>query len=388
MISKNHSTILFIDRNGFDIYQGALANIPKFSFTQDVVANLDVVSKEQLTNLIAAFVKANKIVPGSLVVVLSDNVIFVKDLAVSAQKTPPSQGPKEDLSNDNDHKDEVRNFLEDIPFEEILAKVIKTGNVDRAVAVNRDLVMSIIDVFKGDKFIVEAIVPGFIFGQNANFTAGLTLNNARIVLENAEALKLGNLLTDQEKMIFPQTFGGEPGKLQVNNGEKKRKNLRQYILIGVFVVLLIVLAVVYFYSTASQAPSQNTKIKSNSAGTVNTPTASVSKSPVIEPTLTQAPTATASVELKDIKIKIIQNSQVDEKAVNLKSALLGIGFQNVVSEVSEISIPAKSSVVFSQDIAVETRDILLAEVEKILPGISVLESQDSNFTIKISIGKS
>ena len=379
MLSKSHPIILFIDRFGFSVYQDALANIPKFSFTPDLVANLDVISKDQFVNLIGTFIQVNKMVPSSLAVILSDNVIYVKDLVSPAPKLTSTQGLETDAVDDKEHEDEVQIFLENVPFEEVLAKVIKVCNINRAVAVNKDLAMTIADTFSSKGFSVEAIAPGFMYGQSANFTAGLTPDNARIVLENPEILKSGNLLTDQEKIIPSQNLESE-FKNPAVSGVKKPKGLRQFILIGVFVTLLVILAVVYLNLGVSQTPPKSSKAKSAATNAVNT-------SSVI-PTLTQTPVASVPIDPQNIKIKIIQSSQSDEKVTNLKSGLLGMGFTDIISEVSEVSIPEKSSVVFSQNVPADLRNNVIAEIKKILPDISILENQDVDLSVSILIGKS
>lgn len=384
MLSKNHPIILFIDRNSFSVYQDVLTNIPKFSFTPDIVVNLDVVNKEQFGSLIATFIQINKIVGSSLAVILSDDTVYIKDLANPVQKPTLVQGLKADSNDDKEHKDEVQNFLENIPFEEVLAKVIKTGNVNRIVAVNKDLVMAIIDTFTGKGSTIEAITPSFMYGQSANFTAGLTENNIRVILENAETLRSGNLLTDQEKIIPTQNLESElknppdGAKSDLTNGAKKPQNLRQYILVGIFVTFLVILAVVYLNLGVSQTPPVK-KVK-NSASTVSVPT--------VIPTLAQTVITDYPLDIKSIKIKIAQSVQADEKAADLKNELLKMGFEDIASEVSEMSIPEKSSVVFSQSIPADLRNNIIAEIKKILPDISVLENQDVNFTINIIIGKS
>lgn len=384
MLLKNHPIILFIDRFGFSVYQDTLANIPKFNFTPDLVANLDVINKEQFVNLIVTFIQINKIIPSSLAVILSDSTIYVKDLANPVQRPVSAQGLKTDLSDDKERKDEVRNFLEDVPFEEVLAKVIKVGSVNRIVAANKDLVMAIIEAFVSKGSVIEAIIPGFIYGQSANFATGLNQDNVRIVLGNAEILKSGNLLTDQEKMISSQNLESElknppaDAKQDLTGRIKKPRNRRQYILIGIFVILLIVLAVVYF--TMGASPTQTVNSVKNSASRANIPTPT--------PVLVQAAATIVSVDIKSVKVKIVQSVQTDEKAAGLRSGLLSLGFADVVSEISEVSVPEKSSVIFSQSIPADFRNNLIVEIKKILPNISILESQESGFTISIVIGKS
>ena len=240
MFSKNHPIILFIDRNGFSVFQDTQPNIPRFNFTPDVVTNLDVVSKEQFSNLIATFIQINKILPSSLALVLSDNIIYEKDVQTLGLEAPGNI--------DKEHKEEIQNFLEDVPFEEVLAKVIKTDK-PRIVAVNKDLVMTITDVFVNKGSTIEAIIPSFMYGSSVNFAAGLTQSNIQAILGESEILRTGNLLTDQQRITSPQSL--EIDKIEK---EKKPQNLRQYLLVGVFVTLLAILAVVYLNLGASQTP--------------------------------------------------------------------------------------------------------------------------------------
>ena len=235
MFFKNHPIILFLDRSGFSVFQDTVADIAKFNFTPDIVANLDVVNKEQFSTLITTFIQINKIVPSSLALVLSDNIIYEKDIQALNSET------QENI--DKEHKEEIQEFLEDIPFEEVLAKVIKIG-VPRIVAVNKDLVMTIADVFVNKGSVLEATIPSFMYGPNVNFAAGLTQNNIQAILEGSEILKTGNLLTNQENLNSLADLETEQ-KNPPAGGEKKPQNLRLYILVGVFVTLLVILAVVY-----------------------------------------------------------------------------------------------------------------------------------------------
>lgn len=263
MFSRNHPIILFLDRSGFSIFQDTLPNIAKFNFTQDIVANLDVVNKEQFVNLIATFIQINKILPSSLALVMSDNIIYEKDLENALQKQTLSSEPlglEAQGSIDKEHKEEIQNFLEDIPFEEVLAKVIRTEQLNRIVAVNKDLVMTIADVFVNKGSTIEAIIPSFMYGSNVNFAAGLTQNNIQAILGESGILRTGNLLIDQQKinsladLATGQKDPPAGAESDSAGGEKKPQNLRQYILIGIFVTLLVILAVVYLNLGVSQTP--------------------------------------------------------------------------------------------------------------------------------------
>lgn len=368
MFAKNHPIILFLDRSGFSVFQDTLPNIAKFNFTPDIVANLDVVSREQFVSLIATFIQINKIVPSTLVLILSDNIIYQKDLPV----LPLSLEAQENIGKER--KEGIQEFLEDVPFEEVLAKVIKTDKFSRIAAVNKELAMTIADAFANKGSAIEAIIPGFMYGSNVNFAAGLTQDNIQAVLKESEILRTGNLLTDQQKI---NSFSDSEAKRKDSpaGGEKKPQNLRQYILVSVFITLLIILAVVYLNLGVSQTPPVSSRI---------VPTAP----PAGEPTIVQAQASLIPVDFKSIKVKITQSSQADEKTANLRNVLLNIGFVDVVNEVSEVSTAEKSSIIFSQSIPADLKYKMITEIKKIFTDVAILENQDSDLTITILIGKS
>lgn len=371
MHSKNHPIILFLDRSGFSIFQDTLPNIAKFNFTPDIVANLDVVNKDQFASLIATFIQINKIVPSGLALILSDNIIYEKDLVNIPQKpttSPTPLGLETPLGADKEHKEEVQKFLENVPFEDVLAKVVKTDKSNRIVAVNRDLVMTIADVFRSKGATIEAIIPGFVYGPNVNFAAGLTQNNIQVVLGESEILRLGNLLTDQQTIIAPQSL-----EIEQKEKEKKPQSLRQFILVGVFITLLVILGVVYLNMGASPTPPE-------SKNSVVIPTNIPSSIPI--------QISTTQTDLRNIKIKIVQSSGSQDIAGSLSSQLLAAGFSDVVTEISQDVASEKSSIIFASDVPSDVREKAFIESKKILPDVSILENQDINLTVTILIGKS
>ena len=142
---------------------------------------------------------------------------------------------------------EIQNFLANVPFEDVLAKVIKTDKLELLVAVNKDIISSIIDPFVKKGFILEAVVPCFLYGQNINITNGLTVDAVRTILRKPELLKAANLLTDHQEIRQPAEVS-QTSSQNERGKEKKPQNIRQFILIGVFVVLIIVLVIVLFTS--------------------------------------------------------------------------------------------------------------------------------------------
>jgi hypothetical protein len=372
MMFKAHPIVIYIDRSGFSLYQDTLPNIARFHFTPDLIRHSDVLSKDQVVSLISTFITLNKIVGSSLVVILSDDIIYVKDLPVPQKPNPSVQvasQKQQEVVDDKTQQDEVQKFLEIVPFEDVLAKVIKTTNLNRIVAVNNDLVATIAGAFVDKGSNLEGVIPAFMYGQS--FSNGLTQNSSKTVLENGENFKAGNLLTNQEKVSLAQTFMGDLKLSAVTVENKKPKNTRQYILIGVFGLLLVVLGIVSYFSLVPQSVPQK-PAKTSSVKKLIKP----SVSPTVSP-----------VNYTNILISITA-SKNNQDAEDLRAALVDMGVINVEKNISTTPSPVKTSVTISQNIPSEISNAIVAEVKEVFPEISIIEGEASGSAIAIVVGKS
>jgi len=366
MALRSHPVIIFLDRNGFLLYQDFLPNVWQFPFSEDLVLHLEVVNNDQLVNFIWSFLQTNKIMASSLIIVLSDSVVFQKDLSLAQGGQAPEA---------EDQEKEIQRFLENVPFEHFMAKVV--GNT-RIVATNKELVEAIILPFKKLGCIVEAVVPSFLYSQTIDFSLGITRDAAKTILQNPDLLKMGNMLVDQKETEIKQE------RIDNNQHEaslkEKPKNTRQIVLIAIFVFLLIILAIVYFTmgdSSGSPNPTVN-----------NTPqTFRQATPPTLVPALTSETLSSPSANLKNTKITVIANSQTEVIGSALKRLLDKLGLQDVVLSVAQAPNPARSSILFSKSVDNEIRQKVTEEVKKILPDVSVQESQNmEDLTISITVG--
>lgn len=383
MFSKNNPIVLFLERNGFSLYQSSLTSILKFAFPPETVVNLDVINREQLINLIYSFIKTNKIIPSNLIIVILESIVYEKDLA---NNTSPTAGENFQLSREavqsvsakEQQEKEIQNFLENIPFEELFAKIVKLGETERLIAVNKDLAESIMEPFRKIGCIVEAIIPSFMYGKSVDFASGLTREASILVLRRPDIIKIGNLLTNQHVLNTQQHLESPT----IKQTEKKPKNIKLYIMIGVFVIVLIILAIVYFALGNTSGPSKKS----------TNPNLAPKVSSSITPTLSISPSSVSSSEatlsMESISVKIVQSDATEETVSTLVDGLKDLGFKNITTTATLDSIPARSSVSFSKNIPDDMRQNAVLEINNILPGILILESGSSDSTITILIGQS
>lgn len=224
-ITKRQLAILFLDRNSFDFFVSGAANALRFQFSENVIASLEIVNMEVLENQIKLFVEQNSIPSARITMILSSNVVFEKDLP----ETVPLEQKEED----------VQKFWGSVPFEDINSKTIKLDNGQRIIAVNNNLYEGIKTSFEKIGFVIETIVPYEALGPDLWNITYLDPQNSREILKRVDSFKEYSFdLPEEDKVVNnPQTKKG------VTSPEKAPPKTRFYIMAGVFIFLIVVLAI-------------------------------------------------------------------------------------------------------------------------------------------------
>lgn len=223
-ITKRQPAILFLDRNSFDFFVSGAANALRFPFNENVIASLEIVNTEALENQIKVFTEQNAIPSANITMILSSNVVFEKDL--------PGMVPLEQK------EEEVQKFWDTVPFEDINSKSIKLDNGERIIAVNNNLCNGLKISFEKIGFAIEMIVPYEALGPDLWNITYLDPQNSREILKRVDSFKQYSFeLLEEEKIVnIPQ---GNKNVLP----PKKPPKVRLYIMAGVFILLILALAV-------------------------------------------------------------------------------------------------------------------------------------------------
>jgi hypothetical protein len=202
----------------------------EFRFLPEFIRDLDIIDKELLFNLLDLFIKNNKIPPTSFIIVIADSASIIKDFL-----SPSTQN--------------IDEFLEHIPFEDISSKKILIPNGIRVYATNKDLYETIKEFLIRVGSEIIYILPGTIIGPELH--PSLDTNGINAILKKYQTLKEYNLATQP---VLQLTTGkkenheeketeAETPNIEIN--EKKSDKKRTIILVAVFAILLIVLIIVY-----------------------------------------------------------------------------------------------------------------------------------------------
>lgn len=215
-MAKEADTVLFLERNRITIYDAN--SILKLDVPPAVTKDMEIVDKGGFDSLLENFIKSKKLDPGLLWVVLSDEICFSHDVSeADASKLEA----------------EVRDFLETVPFEQVISKRFKSQTGVRVIAANLEMVEAATDIFERNGFVIEAITPAAIF---PGFAAKKALDpaSARFIISNKNIARQGNMLA---RINPPRPASPAP---QENN--KSKNKLLPYLLVGFFVLLVILVA--------------------------------------------------------------------------------------------------------------------------------------------------
>lgn len=383
------SGIIYLQRDNFHLYSPYLQTVVEFRFVPEIVKDLDVINKELLGDLIKVFIATNKIPPSNLSIVIADSAAFINDFLLP-QPTP--QQPQPDLNAQDALKVQANKFIEHVPFEDVMSKSFPSPTGVKVFATNKELYESIKSAFEKEKFIVDAVIPGLMFGNNLSTKPMLDVQTANLMLSKIPTLKEDNLLSQasitfslQGKEMEEEVDESEPeGPPKITMGMPEGKDKKRlYLMAGVFIVLIIVLIIVYFQSQAP-APAPPVTPTTQSSGAVQPLSNTNTAPPLTTPTTA---VAQATLEAKDLTVTILGTATSLQSAQKLKAQLDTFGFKAVQIQNQPTTGSSQSTITYSARPSVAARNIITSEVKRLAPQAIIQEKKESTVDIAIVLAK-
>lgn len=213
---KNPEILIFLSRNRVLFFE------PKSGFTKEldipntIMKDLEIVDANGFANLIGSFVDNEKLNSGKVVIVVSESISFIKEIAFS-------DGNKKGII--------VQDFTDTIPLEFPEVKVFRTSKLYKVVGVNPKYYQVLTEVMVSKGFPVVGIIPGGVIPE-VGPADGLTIETAQKILENYDNVKSQNFMdAGAEVEVASQPI--------ITTGKPKGNTI--YVLIGVFVIAAIAL---------------------------------------------------------------------------------------------------------------------------------------------------
>lgn len=226
MIGKNWLVIL-LSKNSMQLVGLGEEKIQTVNIGVDIIANMEVINKDGLYTLITNWLAHRPHSNAEIIWILAPEICFEHVITSTEQAKVDS---------------ETLQFLDTIPFEEVLSRVYKPLEWRLIVGVNKDLIMSVIQGFILHGYPTKAVIPGRIVQADAVLTEEIAQN----AVKRASELSRESLVSAPSPIVSyaapTQTTPGSSAPVEA----KPKSSLP--LLLGVFGVLVIVLVAVLLFS--------------------------------------------------------------------------------------------------------------------------------------------
>jgi len=235
-ISKRPTGVFYIDGNKAFYFEQALAAPIALDFPTDIISNFELINKKKLVSLIQTFIKNNKLYPKNIVMLLSIRVTYDREFphgSIEMQKN-------------------IQEFLELVPYEDIVEKKIISSGKTRVIATNKEVCEAIKSTFIISGFIVSGLYPlalvlEFIPQLKTNLDLSLFVNK----LPDLKSINMQHVV----EASSPTSYG-----TVATTGKEKPNKTRLYALGGIFGILLLVLGFVLYINVIAPPKVQTSNV--------------------------------------------------------------------------------------------------------------------------------
>lgn len=371
------SGVLYLLKDRLQLYSPLTGKVLELKFTPAMIRDLDVVDIEVIETAIKTFVTNGKIAPLGLFIVLSDNAYFTKDFVSTAQ---PNTSPMAADVQKELLRQQAEQFVEHVPFDNVVSKNIPLKNGIKVVATNKDFYEAIAMAFEHNSFILLGILPGLIVSPGFGAQPVLSAAMATTVITKANALKAYDLLNQQ--VYEPNVASTEEvDEVALEKQHPKKASRKQiYLVAAIFAVVIVLLVVVVMQFTAPPP-----KWSANPTPPPPAPAAQpVATSSAGATTETASPSASLT---SNLVVEIINDADTASVGDSLRENLNTYKFKRVTNE-TQTALGSSSTVIsFSPAILQSVRTLVLDEVRKVRTNVTVQDKTSATADITIIIGQ-
>lgn len=347
---------IYIDRNNLYYYGGNVHAPVAFPFPKTTVFDMEIINEAELATQISEWIKKNKIESSSTIILLSNTVYLQKEIP---EGTPPEK------------QNEIKKaFKENVPFSDTYLQEIPVGKSLLLVAVNTNFVYAIRDIFHSCGFTIDAIAPvAEVYGLQP-----VTAFNVQVAQEAIKKISKDNgfPLHQIEEVPNPQSEDPLP---------QTHSNNRLYIMVGVFAILIVILAVLFM---TQRKPK--TVRKEPTTPPVAAPAQQIILSPTISP-VTASSEATLGIPKDAITIQILNGSGVAGQADTVRQDLLEQGFSNVTTGNAPNVQSSRALIIFKKEVGENERNEIIEVIKLFVDDYTIQEKDDIDVDVLITTSR-
>lgn len=347
---KKPRSLLYLGRGGFDLFSTLGGESLRCSFSERAVSRLEVVDPTLLQSEIKAFLQEKKLVAGNLILMLLQDVTFEKK--ITATET-------------SGEENEVKNFLDEVPFERVGKRLLRQDSEVLLVATNRDLYEGVKRSFEEVGWEVSAVVPLSLFGKDKKADT-LSQDEVARVLTTPSLMRSGNFLLEETEV---QTHKKSSYRFQNAHLARIQNIIHGKLRLVVFGIVLAVLLGILLVLLMGRGKTES--VKRSVISEKGSPVASPS---VVSPTVVaqepestssaQIPETNASFERSKLKIKVVNATGVVGQAKKVADELKNLGYTLIETANSRKSDLIETEVIFAPHIPLFVQDEMVGVLKE------------------------
>lgn len=341
MAKSAHPYIATLYRDRITICSLSSVQPLELKFSDASIKDLEIVNQGELENQIKAFTVARQLHPGELIFILTNKIVFEKDLS----KIPQAERSAQILA-----------FLDSVPFSSISHKIFRVQNIEKLIVINRNLFDGLKKAFAAVGFSVSAVVPGVMLGD-IGAQESTTAESCRVISKKTDFIRANSFLSAESNDFH----------------QKETKFLKKYqLLIVMFFVLAVTSAVFAAFYTLRRPPLRSKSIP------ILTPKPTA-RSPLRPTEVPQGEVGEASPSA--MTVQILNSSGTTGLAAKTQKLLEPLGYTNITVG-NSTSSSSQSFILFSTRVSPILRQSLL----QLLQITSARDNPAPQFDVIVTLG--
>ncbi len=358
-----------------------MSNTLRYTFTDDTMQHLDILSHENFIRQIHEFIETNKLPSSNILMILSDDLLFCKELPALSRN---NSSPEED----------AQGFIDAVPFDSVLSKAYRLERKELLVATNYDYFRQFEYAFNKNHSRIEDVVPLFLLGKSVNLQYGMPKDVAHVILEKLGNIKPWGMPVVQE--VEPITHKDEEPVLKKKNDQvdtdtlstsapiRKKTKKRIYTLAASFLPLLGIFMYLFIQMNAENArETAQFQTKLHQQTIAQTQTTPAPQTIIALPT--GSPSAfSATVTEQNMKVSLEYSATSASIAASIKDELTKFGIKSI-QDIRATTSNNANSVLFSGNVPAGTRQRIVDELHKVIATVDIQEGNQLSSDVFITL---
>lgn len=354
IVKEKKPYIVYLTRKGMVFGGDSLKELVTVEFAPDVFVDLEFPNIRSFNNQILTAVELYGLRPGKVIFVLNQELYYSQQFATA-------------------NEDEIKNYLSIIPFSESVSKRFPNAAGLQLVAISRDLVDPLVEVFTHHGFEVVYVLPDFAFGESLRTIEQFTPEVIEPFLDSKNMVSL-------EAFSFYSAPKAPEGMTSIRDSEGRIFNPRLIGMIVFFIVLIGILIAVLYMNGYIGKPKPAPFVPPPPAaveGVVPTATLAPETTPIASSsgeTSTATPSLSPNVQ-KNIIIEVVNDDQTASLATQIKSRLSALGFSQIKTGTTT-SAGQRTLILYKPTVSTETLQAIVDELTSLGLQSSAQENPD------------